>query len=94
MTAMLALGVSEETAWRPYQERCTVGGRWAAFERAVAAALTEELSDVAVMVPSGDEHWSIVMGDAGEMYLAPFTDREAWAKVRVTVTVEVLDGLL
>lgn len=79
--------------WEKYRDRCRVIGPWRQFERAAETAIQEQLDEVLFMVPFAGEMWSAVCGESNAMYLAPFVDREAWAKVRVTVSVEVLDGL-
>lgn len=93
---MLALEAHPDSwwEWQKYRARTTVTGPWEAFERATEAAITEEIGDILFLAPFGGEEWSIVCGEADALYLAPFVDREAWAKVRITVSVEVLDGVL
>lgn len=96
---MLAIEAGEEWRWLERVRRTTVGGTWAELERSVKEQLEREILPEAawstLLAPVGGEHWSVVLPeDGGTLYLAPFADREAWARVRVTVSVEVLDGVL
>lgn len=102
---MLALEAGEDSAWEwlKFRERCEVTGPWPAFEQRVADVVLAGITDYdgAQIVDHDGERWLFVTEGCGpdELMGAPVryrgeADSGAWARVRVRVSVEVLDGVL
>ena len=102
---MLALPVGPEgremAAYHDWRERCEIVGPWLRLERDLAESLTAALVDYdgAHLLDWGGKRWMFAGAPGQQLVGGPLLFRgdqhdPAWARVRVRVSVEVLDGVL